>query len=72
MDFDNYIENQRLKTDLQEKRVMYNCDECGGEIYEGNEFYNLEGYNLCEDCFDKTQLEEKEEHRLVAGEEYDE
>ena len=71
MDFDNYIENQRLHTDLQEQEVLHYCDECQGEIYKGNEYYNLEGYNLCEDCFDKSQMQEKEDHRLIAGEEYE-
>ena len=71
MDFDNYIENQRLHTDLQEQKVLQYCDECQGEIYKGNEYYNLEGYNLCEECFDKMQSKEKEDHRLIAGEEYE-
>lgn len=71
MDFDNYIENHRLHTDLQEQKVMYYCDECQGEIYKGNEFYSIEGYNLCEDCFDNMQDTEKKEHRCIAGEEYE-
>ena len=71
MDFDSYIENERLKNDIQEREVLQYCDECQAEIYKGNEYYNLEGYNLCEDCFDKMQQREKEEHRLVAGEEYE-
>ena len=71
MDFDNYIETQRINTDLQEQKVLHYCDECQAEIYKGNEYYNLEGYNLCESCFDKMQMQEKEEHRLVAGEEYE-
>ena len=68
MNFDNYIENERLNTDLQEQKVMYGCDNCGTEIYKGNEFYLIEGYNLCEDCYDEMQRKEKEEHRCVAGE----
>lgn len=68
MDFDNYIENERIKTDLQEKDILYNCDECGADIYEGNEFYCLEGFNLCEECFDEIQRNEKNEHRHIAGE----
>lgn len=68
MNFDNYIENERLNTDLQEQKVMYHCDNCGTEIYKGNEFYSIEGYNLCEDCYDDMQRKEKEEHRYVAGE----
>lgn len=69
MDFDNYIENERIRTDLQERKVVHTCDNCGAEIYVGNEFWSLEGYNLCEDCFDEIQKNEKNEHRLIAGDE---
>jgi len=68
MDFDNYIEKERIKTDWQEKDIIHICDNCGADIYEGNEFYSLEGYNLCEECFDEIQRNEKAEHRCVAGE----
>ena len=68
MDFDNYIEKERIKSDLQEKNVIHNCDNCGADIYEGNEFYSLEGYNLCEDCYDEIQRKEKEKHKCIAGE----
>ena len=71
MDFDNYLENERLKLDAQEQPVLNYCDECGAEIYKGSEYYNLEGYNLCEDCFDEMQKREKEDHKLIAGEEYE-
>jgi len=67
MDFDNYIENERLINDLQEQKVIYTCDECKAEIYKGNEFYSIEGYNLCEDCYDEMQRREKQEHKHVAG-----
>lgn len=69
MDFDNYIENERIKNDLQEKKVIHTCDNCEAEIYAGNEFWSLEGYTLCEDCFDEIQRNEKNEHRLIAGDE---
>lgn len=71
MDFDRYIENQRLSMDLQEKKVMFYCDECQCEIYKGNEFYSIEGYNLCEDCYDDMQKREKENHKCVAGGDYE-
>lgn len=71
MDFDDYIENQRLKTDLQEQKVIFYCDNCQAEIYKGNEFYCIEGYNLCEDCYDEIQRKEKEDCKCIAGEDYD-
>ena len=27
------------------------CDQCGGEIYTGEEYYRINGENVCEDCF---------------------
>lgn len=36
------------------------------EIYKGNDYYESEGENLCEDCFDELQKEEKENHKKVA------
>lgn len=69
MDFDGYIEKERINIDLQEKKIEINCSNCGADIYEGNEYFNLEGYDLCEDCFDEIQRKEKNEHRYVAGEE---
>lgn len=71
MDFDNYIENERLINDLQEQKVIYSCDECKTEIYKGNEFYSIEGYNLCEDCYDEMQRREKQEHKHIAGDCYE-
>ena len=28
------------------------CDRCGMRIYIGDEFYDVDGSNLCEECFD--------------------
>lgn len=27
------------------------CDQCGGEICCGEEYYRINGENVCEDCF---------------------
>ena len=27
------------------------CDQCGGEFYCGEEYYRINGENVCEDCF---------------------
>ncbi len=29
------------------------CFFCGENIYVGDEFYNLDGFNCCEDCLDR-------------------
>lgn len=69
MDYDRYLENERIKNDLQEVPVIYNCDRCGGEIYKGNPYYETDTELLCEDCFDKMQAREKQETERIAGEE---
>jgi hypothetical protein len=30
--------------------VVYRCCQCGGEIYEGDEFYDINGEKWCEEC----------------------
>lgn len=27
------------------------CDQCGGEIYGGEEYYFINGETVCENCF---------------------
>ena len=68
MDFDRYIENERIKNDLQEIDVCFCCERCGAEIYKGNEYYFFERNHLCEDCFDEIQKDEKFEAKRIAGE----
>ena len=68
MDFDKEIENQRLEKDPQEQMVYMICDNCGAEIYEGQEFYDCDAGYLCEDCFDEIQKIEKFESERIAGE----
>ena len=42
----------------EDMRKYLECDRCGSEIhignaaYEGDVFYDVDGYRLCEDCFD--------------------
>lgn len=68
MDIDRYIESDRIKNDLQEKKVFYCCEDCGCEIYDGNEYYEDNQDYVCENCFDKRQEEYKFESRKIAGE----
>lgn len=51
----------------KEPRVMHYCTCCGGEIYEGKEYYHIEtlnpslrALNICKDCMRSS--------RRVAGE----
>ena len=35
-----------------EDRVYALCDHCNGEIYEGEDFYCIDGDRIHSDCFD--------------------
>ena len=41
--------NHLLEPDLE--RVFAHCEHCGMEIYEGEDFYDLGGTPIHEDCF---------------------
>ena len=30
--------------------IFAHCDRCGGEIYEGDTYYAIDGQNICVDC----------------------
>jgi hypothetical protein len=64
------LEEERLKFDLQEATIFCNCDDCGSEIYYGNEYYvdEILCNSLCEDCFDKRQSQQKRTNYRIAGE----
>lgn len=34
-------------------RVVRQCIKCGAEIYEYEDYYEVDGDALCDDCFDK-------------------
>lgn len=61
------LEAERLRLDPQEAKVCFNCENCDGEIYEGNSYYEYNGDYLCEQCFDKKQEDEKRECERIAG-----
>lgn len=70
VDYDIWLEQERIKNDPMEQPVIFCCDKCGGEIYKGTEYYETDlYYHICENCFDELQLEEKSEALRIAGEE---
>ena len=71
MDFDKEIENQRLKYDLQENRVSFNCTRCNSEIYNGEDYFIYERSKICEECFDEIQNDEKFNSKRIAGDDND-
>ncbi len=32
---------------------VYDCDLCGGEIFEGDDCFNIDGLIYCEECIDR-------------------
>lgn len=59
------------KLNPPEEEVYTTCDECGREIYEGQEYIELEdGTELCDDsCFDDYAERVLNPIRKYAGEE---
>lgn len=33
-----------------EPPVFAECEACGMEIYDGDEYYDIDGFNYCESC----------------------
>ena len=65
---DNQLEAYRIKHDPQEQQPVFQCEHCGKDMYENEEYYEYEGENLCEDCFDIQQLEDKLVAKKYVGE----
>lgn len=50
-----------IRTDPDADERIY-CDRCGGEINVGDEYYNLDGEALCDECFDTIAREWRRRH----------
>ena len=66
MDFDKYIENERIKNDPMEQKPKYYCNNCTFEIYSGDKYYDFEGQILCEECFDEKLEQLKQSIEKIA------
>lgn len=53
------IENPMVTaTEPDEPRVCFQCDDCGEDIYEGDDFYEVDNEtNYCEDCMHDRKKE---------------
>jgi hypothetical protein len=40
--------------EIPDEIPMYFCDECGGEIYEGDEFYEIGDSIYCDKCINSA------------------
>ena len=36
--------------DKKEEQPLFFCDECNGDIYEGDSIYKIENDSICEEC----------------------
>lgn len=47
------IENSMLiDRDYHTRKVICRCEQCSGEIYEQDDFYDFDGEIVCEGCID--------------------
>ena len=40
-----------------EPRIVFYCDECNAPVREGDDYYEICGYNFCEECIEKCRKE---------------
>jgi hypothetical protein len=58
----------KLASGRDDERVFCECEHCGGEIYEGEEYLEVDDCNIHEDCFDDFAKEYLDPKTKVAGE----
>lgn len=46
-----------------EKIVCCECDMCGGEIYDGDDCYELLGFTICESCIEDSRCYAESEEK---------
>ena len=55
-------------SDPQCALCVVRCSLCGGELYDGDEFYAVNGAAVCEDCLADFAREEYRSFRLSGRE----
>jgi hypothetical protein len=58
----------KLSSGQDDEKVFCNCDWCGGEIYEGEEYLEIQDDKIHDDCFPDYAEEHLDPRRRVAGE----
>ena len=64
-------DNWKLKSPWDDEKVFCNCEHCEEEIYEGEEYFEVDGAKIHEDCFNEYAYEILSPNRKVAGEDYE-
>lgn len=41
----------------KEPKGYLTCDWCGGEIYLGTDYYEIQGETICSECVDECRME---------------
>lgn len=62
------VEKQKGGSDMEE-RAWVRCDRCDGEVYEGAEYYQINGECVCRECLEEFAGHWFAPFRLIAGEE---
>lgn len=52
MDVLAILEKKWLEPDEEERCVCCTCDECGEDIYEDDDVYEIGGHTYCQSCID--------------------
>lgn len=65
MNLDKCLEEERIASDKQEKKSLFECQYCGVGIYEGESYHELDNEILCCNCFDEIVVSDT---LRIAGE----
>lgn len=58
------IENRMVcESDYHIRKVICRCNQCSGEIYEQDDFYDFDGEIVCKGCIDSHINDYLSEHR---------
>lgn len=57
-----------VNADPQRACAIAHCDRCGAALYDGDEFYAVNGCVVCEDCLPGFAREEYRSFRLSGRE----
>lgn len=58
----------KLKSPWDDEKVFCHCEHCDSEIYEGEEYMEVDDANVHEDCFNDYAYEVLNPIKKIAGE----
>ena len=63
------VQRKRKGARQVREREWVRCDRCDGEVYEGAEYYQINGQCVCRECLEEFAGHWFAPFRLIAGEE---